>query len=948
MKRNCLVLIFLFMLLLTTGAFGYSGDVCVKFNPDVDGNVWYGQENTVEIWIQNSDPIQGLSIGFEFTSTLPGMSWKTPYGNKPNGQSPLPPTPACTKKPMTHYVQEWGDVVGALNDKLLFTYEVCLVPEWPYRFLLGGADADTPIPPHAVSTKAWDLKLLMPVDPNPLTPETLTVAPKFIPEAGSWKFVWDADNFTQPTFCGLSTGDDPQNPQLANGPIAIPIVVKPCGAPAFLPPVPGAQVSSSHSGYTFTFNADKGEKDWTGWSTDVGSIDGPITAGVLTITPSPANQFCPPAVTAVKVGAINKCVATTYYPFTITWLNYPPIINCPPDPASTPMKALYTRTFTATDQDSLGPVKDADHLTWTATSGNANPLWYEFDGSLFKFTPDTAGTYNFTITATDMCGDVGTCAFVVKAVPIRFNIVQIPKMGEKLGVGPTHEYPGFVFQGTYETVPVKMGLTETGLQFAGYNLLIHYDASALSFVSAKIGPLLGPCPPAGSGSGWEYFTYRFGNDGNCGGPCPSGLLRIVALAETNNGPNHPGCGTYPVPPSVYDLNDKEIALLKFYVTNNRTYQCQYTEIGFAWIDCGDNSFSDPTGNELYIAGDSAVHTFEWDKWLKADNLILCTDYPITTDSADGVVIGGWCPKDGQYMGCNNNNPAKQVIENLYFMNGGIDIACADEIDARGDVNLNGVKNEIADAVVFTNFFIKGISAFTINPQGQVAATDVNNDGHVLTVGDLVYLLRIIVGDALPIQKLSPFAGGVTVNVANGSVSTESASELGAVYATFAINGAYSVSNKTNMKLESGEVNGELKVLVYSGMSNLSNRIASGTNELFTVSGDVELKSVEVADYYGNMLSTRLNKISLPTSFALSQNVPNPFNPTTKLGFALPNQTEWTLSIYNVAGQLVKSFSGNNIGNVSVEWDASMAPSGVYFYKLNAGSYSDTKKMVLMK
>jgi hypothetical protein len=151
-----------------------------------------------------------------------------------------------------------------------------------------------------------------------------------------------------------------------------------------------------------------------------------------------------------------------------------------------------------------------------------------------------------------------------------------------------------------------------------------------------------------------------------------------------------------------------------------------------------------------------------------------------------------------------------------------------------------------------------------------------------------------------------------------------------------------------MQLESGEVNGELKVLVYSGMSNLSNRIASGTNELFTVSGDVELKSVEVADFYGNMLNTRVNKTSLPTSFALSQNVPNPFNPTTKLGFALPNQTEWTLSIYNVAGQLVKSFSGNNIGNVSVEWDASMAPSGVYFYKLNAGSYSDTKKMVLMK
>jgi hypothetical protein len=75
-----------------------------------------------------------------------------------------------------------------------------------------------------------------------------------------------------------------------------------------------------------------------------------------------------------------------------------------------------------------------------------------------------------------------------------------------------------------------------------------------------------------------------------------------------------------------------------------------------------------------------------------------------------------------------------------------------------------------------------------------------------------------------------------------------------------------------MQVETGEVNGELKVLVYSGMSNMSNRIASGSNELFTVSGDVELKSVEVADFGGNMLNTRINKVSLPTSFALSQQV----------------------------------------------------------------------------
>jgi hypothetical protein len=920
MKRNCLVLIFLFMLLLTTGAFGYSGDVCVKFNPDVDGNstfLWYNNENTVEIWIQNSDPIQGLSIGFEFTSTLPGMSWKSGYGNKPTGNLPLPPSPACTNKPTSKYIQEWGDVVGTLNNKLLFTYEVCLIPEWPYRFLLGGADADTPIPPHSTSMKAYSLKLLMPDDPDPLTPETFSVAPKFIPSAGAWKFVWDADNFTMPTFCGLSTGSNPADPQLVDGPIEVPIALRPCVGPVITGP--GAQVLSSHSGFTFPFTKTDGEIPPSSWSPapTVGTI---TTGGAYSLTPG----FCPPTTTAVIVYASNACPTTTPYPFTITWTNALPIIDCAL--IGTPIATIGSTKvipIPVTDADA----GDAASLVWNAIT-DAPVGSYAFVGNDLHFTPPSTGIYHFTITATDMCNGVSApCIFTIEAVA--YDIVQIPKLGDG---------GAFVFQGTYTYVPVY--LTGSALSLGGYNLLIQYDASALSFVSAKIGAPLGPCP---NGSGWEYFTYRFGDDGNCGGPCPTGLLRIIALAETNNGTNHPGCNGTKDPYDAYGI----IAELKFYVTNDRNFECQYTEIKFAWIDCGDNTFSDPTGNILYVAADKAVHTFEWDGLTLGEYGIPCENWPNMT----GVIYGAFCTAD--QVDC-ELDPLKPISEKLYFWNGGIDIACANEIDARGDINLNGVANEVADVVLFTNYFIQGIAAFYDDPysatrvQGKVAASDVNADGRPLTVGDLVYLLRIILGDAQPILKLSPFASGATVNVANGTVTTESANEIGAVLVTFAVNGAYSVSSKTNMQVESGEVSGELKVLVYSGMSNLSNRIASGTNELFTVSGDVELKSVEVADYAGNMLSTRLNKVSLPTSFALSQNVPNPFNPTTKLGFALPNQTDWTLNIYNVAGQLVKSFSGNGIGNVSVEWDASSASSGVYFYKLNAGSFSDTKKMVLMK
>jgi len=88
-------------------------------------------------------------------------------------------------------------------------------------------------------------------------------------------------------------------------------------------------------------------------------------------------------------------------------------------------------------------------------------------------------------------------------------------------------------------------------------------------------------------------------------------------------------------------------------------------------------------------------------------------------------------------------------------------------------------------------------------------------------------------------------------------------------------------------------------------------------------------------------------------FGLGPNYPNPFNPITHINFTLPTLSSWNLKIYNVAGQLVKSFEGYSSGQVSVIWDGkdsygTEVASGIYFYKLNAGNFTSTKKMVLAK
>ena len=90
--------------------------------------------------------------------------------------------------------------------------------------------------------------------------------------------------------------------------------------------------------------------------------------------------------------------------------------------------------------------------------------------------------------------------------------------------------------------------------------------------------------------------------------------------------------------------------------------------------------------------------------------------------------------------------------------------------------------------------------------------------------------------------------------------------------------------------------------------------------------------------------------NVPKGFTLMQNYPNPFNPSTKIKFDVPKQVLVKLTIYDVLGREVAVLVKENLtaGTYSAELNASNLPSGVYFYKLSAGDYTATKKMVLVK
>ena len=85
-------------------------------------------------------------------------------------------------------------------------------------------------------------------------------------------------------------------------------------------------------------------------------------------------------------------------------------------------------------------------------------------------------------------------------------------------------------------------------------------------------------------------------------------------------------------------------------------------------------------------------------------------------------------------------------------------------------------------------------------------------------------------------------------------------------------------------------------------------------------------------------------------FNLSQNYPNPFNPITKITFSLPVKSFITLNVYDLLGQLVDTIISEEMtaGNYIKTWNAENIPSGVYFYILQSDSFSETKKLILLK
>jgi hypothetical protein len=230
-----------------------------------------------------------------------------------------------------------------------------------------------------------------------------------------------------------------------------------------------------------------------------------------------------------------------------------------------------------------------------------------------------------------------------------------------------------------------------------FEFLVGFDNNALTAVKVLPGSLID------SGE-FEYFFSEIVYPEDCDSTCPSAFIRISGKRDIDNGVENK-----------YKISRPgELIKLKYLFTNNYNYQCHYVPVRFCWLNCDDNSILDKSGRPIC----SKTEAFDYCDYKIAENNNLKYIRPPT--------------------GC-NDAAAKQNAR-LVFRNGFVKDICMD-IDDRGDVNLNGIPNEMADIEMFIDYLLNGASTLKVNYEGQISATETNGDGIKATIRDLVYIIR---------------------------------------------------------------------------------------------------------------------------------------------------------------------------------------------------------------
>ena len=292
------------------------------------------------------------------------------------------------------------------------------------------------------------------------------------------------------------------------------------------------------------------------------------------------------------------------------------------------------------------------------------------------------------------------------------------------------------------------------------------------------------------------------------------------------------------------------------------------------------------------------------------------------DSECGCIGGTTGFEDGYCLGCTDDE-AMNFNPDAFVDDGTCMFA--------GDLNNSGTV-DIFDIILLVELYLSGEDP----SEFQLQVCDLVSDG-TLNILDLMAIVDIIMNQDL--NRLSP-VGNADIIIHDRVVTVSTDGDIAAIE-IWIDEDEYIVDTLLPKDWNLYQNAGHLIIL------NMSGETASEV-ALFRLS-DVEstIESTQVADWFGNLMNSDI-KI-LPSAYRLGSAFPNPFNPATTLDYAIPDDNQVSIEVYDLQGrQVAELFNGwQSAGQHQVGWHAENQATGVYIIRMVSGDFSQTRKVMLV-
>jgi photosystem II stability/assembly factor-like uncharacterized protein len=358
-------------------------------------------------------------------------------------------------------------------------------------------------------------------------------------------------------------------------------------------------------------------------------------------------------------------------------------------------------------------------------------------------------------------------------------------------------------------------------------------------------------------------------------------------------------------------------------TNNGTTWAQ-TSLNYAWVYSllvsGSNIFAGIYGGGVYLSTNNGAN------WTAVNNGISSYNIKNLAISGTNLFAGG--------------SGSRQIF-----------------LSTNNGTNWTVVNNNTPTATVLT-FAVSGTNVFAgFGSDGGICLTtnygtnwtSVNNGLTGLTVYSIAVIGTKLF--ATSYNQSNNVGYGVFMSTNNGTNWTAVNNNLpNLIVNTLAVSGTNLIAgSETGAYLSSN--NGTNWIDINLGMpSGQSVDILYSTNNYLYAIYQATISSIMYRRPLSEILGIKSTGTETPSSYSLSQNYPNPFNPTTKIKFNVAKTGEVKITVFDVTGREVQTLVNESLkpGTYEAAFDGSQFTSGVYFYKITAGDFSETKKMLMIK